>query len=172
MEARLAIAREIPRLRRFARALARDPFAADDLVQDCLERGLSHMDQLGDPAKCRSWLFAILHNLYRDRRRQSARQPQTTSLDEVPESGLAMPAPQAERIAVLSAMEALASVPFEQREVLALVAIEGCSYREAAEVLEIPIGTLMSRLSRGRERMRELLDAPGPRGAHLRSVKQ
>jgi RNA polymerase sigma-70 factor (ECF subfamily) len=171
LDDRLAIAREIPRLRRFARALTRDAGTADDLVQDCLVRGLSRRDQVSEPAKLRSWLFAILHNLFRDRQRQKAREPQTASIHLISDRQFVVPPNQHEALAVTSAIEALSLLPDDQREALALVAIEGCSYREAAEILEIPTGTLMSRLSRARERMRELLEAPAPRGGHLRSVK-
>jgi len=168
MDKRLAIAREIPRLRRFARALVRDRAAADDLVQDCLETGLARMHQLREPEKCRQWLFAILRNRFHDRQRRSVREPELTSLEENEGSAMAV---QSDLLVFLTASEALDSLPAEQREVLALVAVEGCSYREAADILGIPDGTLMSRLSRARERMRAMLEVPAPRGGHLRSIK-
>jgi RNA polymerase sigma-70 factor (ECF subfamily) len=171
LEARLAIAREIPRLRRFARALLRDASAADDLVQDCLVRALGAHPRFPAAGKVRPWLFAILRNLYRDRLRSRLRQPGIDSIDDVADEELGEAPRQIDVATAISAIDALADLPGDQREVLVLVAVEGCSYREAAEILAIPTGTLMSRLSRARERMRILLEAPAPRGGHLRSVK-
>jgi RNA polymerase sigma-70 factor (ECF subfamily) len=171
LDKRLAIAREIPRLRRFARALVRDRAAADDLVQDCLETGLARMHQLREPEKCRQWLFAILRNRFHDGLRSTSREPEWASLEDDEVTALPVAAVASDPVAFLSASDALASLPAEQREVLALVAVEGCTYKEAAQILAIPVGTLMSRLSRARERLRAHLEAPAPRGGHLRSVK-
>jgi RNA polymerase sigma-70 factor (ECF subfamily) len=171
LQDKLAIAREIPRLRRFARALLRDAAAADDLVQDCLVRALAAHPRFPAADKVRPWLFAILRNLHRDRLRRRSRQPGFDSIDDIADDELGEAPRQLDVATATSAIDALADLPVEQREVLVLVAVEGCSYREAAEILAIPAGTLMSRLSRARERMRTLLEAPAPRGGHLRSVK-
>lgn len=135
----------IPALRRFARALARDAETADDLVQDTLVRALrgEHLFHGGD---LRTWTFTILLNLDRNRRRGLARKPFLAVIEDVDPAG--PPGPDGtggdiERGLVL--------LPQEQREVLLLVTLEGLSYREAAEVQGVPIGTVMSRLSRARQ---------------------
>lgn len=171
---------QIPALRRFAWALLRDAAAADDLVQDCLERAISrwHLRRLeGSP---KAWLFAILHNLFVSGRRGAARRGPALPLDDEGEDGLVIADPAASATAegrlvwrdMLAALEAL---PEEQRAVLLLVGVEDFSYEEAARLTGVPIGTVMSRLSRGRERLRRLLEgeeaqAPG-RPALLRRVK-
>lgn len=171
MDRKLAIARELPRLRRFARALVGDPTAADDLVQDCLERALSRIDQLKQQDRARPWLFAIMHNLFRDGLRAGKRRPQLASLHGPAGEQLSEPPRQHERLAAMTVLKALDALPTERREALVLVAVEGMSYREAAGILDIPVGTLMSRLGRGREQLRAALDADPDRGSHLRSVK-
>jgi len=171
VERKLAIARELPRLRRFARALSRDPVAADDLVQDCVERALVRIDQLKRHDNPRPWLFAIMRNLYRDNLRATQRRPEPVNLHTLPGLQHAEPARQPGIVAANAVLNALATLPPERREALALVAVEGCSYREAAGILDIPVGTLMSRLGRGRAQLRATLDNPPERTSHLRSVK-
>lgn len=169
MNPQQAIAAEIPRLRRYARALTGDAAEADDLVQDCLERALKAIQHWRDGDNPRKWLFAIMHNLFIDAARRSARRPQLTSIDLVEAAG-ADPAP--DNLEGIAVKRALAALTPEHREVILLVGLEGLSYREAAETLDIPVGTLMSRLARGRERMRELLDSePAARGGNIRRVK-
>jgi RNA polymerase sigma-70 factor (ECF subfamily) len=165
-----AIAAELPRLRRYSRALLRDPAEADDLVQDCLARALARIDQWREGESPRRWLFTILHNLYVDRTRARARRPEETPINDLHGAGLGAEPDQMERVAFQEVLAALQAIPAERREALVLIGIEGMSYRDAAEVLAIPVGTLMSRLGRGRQQLRALLsDAPDGRG-HLRSV--
>jgi RNA polymerase sigma-70 factor, ECF subfamily len=146
----------IPALRRFARALTRDAEIADDLVQDTLVRALrgEHLFHGGD---LRTWLFTILLNLDRNRRRGLARRPVLAVIEEVEPPG----APGSDGSA-RDISRGLGLLPVEQREVLLLVTLEGMSYREAAETQGVPIGTIMSRLSRARTALRAHLDEERP----------
>ena len=166
MDERYAIVDLIPRLRRYARALVGDRSAADDLVQDTLERawGKFHLYRVG--TDLRAWLFTVMHNVNVNRVR--ALRPTDALTDDLPET--AQRAAQGDSLMVRDLDRALARLPEEQREVLLLVALEDMSYNEAAHALGIPIGTVMSRLSRARERLRAtLLDAPA--SAKLTVVK-
>jgi RNA polymerase sigma-70 factor, ECF subfamily len=142
----------IPALRRFARALVRDAEAADDLVQDTLVRALraEHLFHGGD---LRTWLFTILLNLDRNRRRGLARRPLHAVIEETDPPGEPGSDGSSRDIT-----RGLALLPAEQREVLLLVTLEGMSYREAAETQGVPIGTIMSRLSRARSTLRAHLE--------------
>ena len=145
----------LPRLHRYARALRRNREDADDLVQDTLERAWSRVSLWQGVGDMRTWLFSIMHNLHVDALRRG--RLDLVDLDEhTPEIPVA--AAQAERLALRDLDASLAVLPPEQREVLLLVAIEGLAYAEIALVLGIPIGTVMSRLSRGRERLRGLMN--------------
>jgi RNA polymerase sigma-70 factor (ECF subfamily) len=158
----------IPALRRYAWALLRDDQAADDLVQDCLERAVSRWQLRRRDGNLRAWLFAILHNRFiSDRRTQTRRGPHGP-LDEMTAPPLAAGDPE-QAAASRDVLGALAALPEEQRAVILLVGVEDLSYEEAARALGVPIGTVMSRLSRGRERLRRYLD--GERPAALRRVK-
>jgi RNA polymerase sigma-70 factor (ECF subfamily) len=160
---------EIPALRRYARVLVRDPDRADDLVQDCLERALSRLRFWRREGNLRAWLFTILHNIHANQVRARSRRPRTLPLDD--EAGGARTTsddPQT-RIALEQALDALWALPAEQREVLLLVVVEGLPYREVSAVLRIPIGTVMSRLARARERLRAVMEDSQP--LHLRRVK-
>lgn len=150
-----AILTELPRLRRYARALVGDRAAADDLVQDTLERAWSRFAQWRAGSDLRAWLFSIMHNLRVDQLRRPGLS--TIAMDE---EDLAVPtrATQNDRLEVSDLESALAQLPEEQRAVLLLVALEEMSYEEVARTLGIPVGTVMSRLSRGRERLRLILD--------------
>jgi RNA polymerase sigma-70 factor, ECF subfamily len=149
----------IPGLRRFACALLRgDRQSADDLVQDCLERALSRWHLRRNKDDVRGWLYTILYNRFlseqhRRRRRLGHGAALAVAVDEVPgvEGG------QDSALAHRDLLRALAALPEEQRSVLVLVAVEDLSYEEAARVLGVPIGTVMSRLSRGRERLRHFM---------------
>ena len=151
----------IPSLRRFARALSRDAETADDLVQDTLVRALraEHLFHGGD---LRTWLFTILLNLDRNRRRSLSRRPTLAVIEDVDPAA----APGSDGTG-RDIERGLALLPAEQREVLLLVTLEGMSYREAAEVQGVPIGTLMSRLSRARAALRAHVEGERPQ---LRSV--
>ena len=155
---RAAILGEIPRLRRYARALLRDRDAADDLVQDCLERALSRLDnwQTGDSP--RRWLFTIMHHLFVDQMRKAKRRSEVVMLTLDDNEALSSPAHQAESVASREIMDALQAVSPDRRAALLMVAIEGFSYAEAANILGVPAGTLMSRIARGREELRGLID--------------
>lgn len=157
MRARPDLIEHLPRLRRYARALTGDVSRADDLVQDTLERALAKLDLWQPGSDLRAWLFTLMHNLFVNQIR--VRRPQETVMEEAldePVSG-----GQMEALATRDIHEALARLPEEQREVLLLVGLEQFSYTEAAQVLRVPTGTVMSRLSRARERMRTML-AGGP----------
>ena len=149
----------VPRLRRYARALAGNRDDADDLVQDTLERAWAKSALWRGVVDMRGWLFGIMHNLHVD----GVRRPRlaTQSLDDdTPE--VAMAPTQGERLAVLDLQAALDLLPIEQKEIVLLVALEDMAYADVAKTLGIPIGTVMSRLSRGRERLRALMDGRDP----------
>jgi RNA polymerase sigma-70 factor (ECF subfamily) len=162
------IEQQIPRLRRYARALTGDRVIADDLVQDTLERAWSKMHLWRRGSDLRAWLFTVMHNVYVNQLRSRAAYP-AVSLDES-EINLLDRAAQTDRLEIRDLDVAIRKLPDEQREVLLLVALEQLSYEETARVLGIPIGTVMSRLSRARERLRRLLDGPVD-GATLRIIK-
>jgi len=155
---RNAVAAEIPKLRRYARALTGDDGEADDLIQDTLERALARLGQWRDGDSPRKWLFSILHNLHVDGLRRKSRRPPHVGLDSV---GADQSAPAADGASGRDLDRALQLLPSEQREVVLLVGLEGLSYAEAAEVLAIPVGTVMSRLARGRGRLRALMGYEG-----------
>ena len=168
----LLVEPEIPGLRRYARALLRDPSQADDLVQDCLERAVSRWSQRRDEGSVRAWLFTILHNLAINRLHQRRRRGPQLPLDAVAESALSEPAGQEAAAGQADVLKALAGLPEDQRSVLLLVSVEDLSYAETAKALGVPVGTVMSRLSRARERLRLDLSREGPStGAYLRRVK-
>lgn len=155
---------QIPRLRRYARALVGDRDRADDLVQDCLERGWSALGRFRGE-DLRPWLFTILHNCYVSDLRRYRRQPQLLDMDS--QGGLAALDAADGELALHELGRAIAALPDGQREVMLLVGLEQLSYAEVAEVLAVPIGTVMSRLSRAREQLRRQLgDQP-----RLRCVK-
>ena len=164
----------IPALRRYARALVGDAAAADDLVQDCLERTVSRWHQRREDGDSRAWMFTILHNLTINRLRQKNRRGRHVELDDADESAMAQPATQEDHLRETDIMAAVSRLPEDQRSVLLLVSVEELSYADAARVLDVPIGTVMSRLARARERLRRLMQgnelATVPR-PHLRSVK-
>ncbi|GJD64672.1 sigma-70 family RNA polymerase sigma factor [Methylobacterium frigidaeris] len=151
----------IPALRRYARALLRDPADADDLVQDCLVRAVSRWHQRRSDGDTRTWLTAILHNLAVSQMRRRARRGAHMSVEDAPEASLAVAPSQDGALRHRDLMAALDALPDEQRSVLLLVTVEGLSYAEAAQVLAIPTGTVMSRLSRARDRMIRLMDGEG-----------
>ena len=145
----------VPALRRYARALTRNADRADDLVQDCIERALRKQGLFRPTGPLQAWLYRVLLNLYRNGLRQSRRRGDHLSLDDMVIEP-AIPAPQPGRIALAEMSRAIDRLPDEQREALLLVVLEGVSYEEAAGILEIPAGTLMSRLSRARAALRQL----------------
>jgi RNA polymerase sigma-70 factor (ECF subfamily) len=163
----------IPALRRYARALMRDRTNADDLVQDCLERAISRWFQRRD-GEVRPWLFAILHNLAVNQFRKAASRGRHVAIDESNADSFAEAASQEQKLLYQDVMTKLARLPEDQRAVLLLVAVEDHSYAEAADVLGIPVGTVMSRLSRARERLQQELEGRAETATNivpLRSVK-
>jgi RNA polymerase sigma-70 factor, ECF subfamily len=146
---------EIPRLRRYARALTHDAVSADDLVQDCLTRALGKLHLWQEGTDLRAWLFTILHNQYVNYIRRSAREGAAVRLTER-EPMLARAPQQGKRLELRDLERAFAKLPDAQRSVILLVALEGMRYDEVAAVLDVPVGTIRSRLSRGREALRRL----------------
>lgn len=147
---------EIPHLRRYARVLLHDPWAEEDLVQGSLERALRHFDQWQRERPLRPWLLAIMHNLYVSSLRRCAGGPAFFPLGEG--EGLSVAASQDIRLEARRVLEATGHLPEGQRLVLILIAVEELSYKDAADILDIPVGTLMSRLHRGRARLRGMLE--------------
>lgn len=148
------ILEHIPRLRRYARALLGDRYAADDLVQDTLERAWNKFHLWRPESDLRAWLFTIMHNVFVNQVRNKRSEVEKT-MEELPV--VAVRATQSDSLEVADVEIALRALPDEQREVLILIAIEEMTYEEASRALAIPIGTVMSRLSRARERMRGLI---------------
>jgi RNA polymerase sigma-70 factor, ECF subfamily len=156
----------IPRLRRYARALVGDRATADDLVQDTLERAWAKLHLYRRGTDLRAWLFTVMHNVHVNRVRAS--RATDTLGDEMHE--LAQRAPQSDALMVRDLDRGIARLPAEQRAVLLLVTLEEMSYDEVARTLGIPIGTVMSRLSRAREKLRAMMLGQ-PVAAKLKVVK-
>jgi RNA polymerase sigma-70 factor, ECF subfamily len=151
----------LPRLRRFARNLTRNPHDADDVVQMALERALAKLHQWRQDARLDSWMFKIVRNVWIDELRSRGRQGKIFTGPEAGENVGDSPLDrETDRLSVQSAM---ARLPEEQRTAVSLVLVEGLPYKEAAEVLDVPIGTLTSRLARGRQALQAML-APGDAG--------
>src|ERR1700723_3810206 len=149
----------LPRLRRFARNLARNPHDADDVVQIAVERALTRLDQWRSDARLDSWMFKIVRNVWIDELRSRGRRDKVFLASEAGENvGTDSMARETDLLAVQSAM---ARLPQEQREAVGLVLVEGLPYRETADVLDVPIGTLTSRLARGREALQAMLGMEG-----------
>jgi RNA polymerase sigma-70 factor (ECF subfamily) len=163
----------IPALRRYARALLRDTSAADDLVQDCLERVITYWNSRRSNDDTRSWVFAILHNLAMTAlRKRAGTQSVHVAIDDVAEYQMVARATQEDALHYRDLMSALDALPAEQRSVLLLVSVEDMSYADAARVLEIPIGTVMSRLSRAREKLLRSMDAGVPAAAPTSALRR
>ncbi|WP_375268733.1 RNA polymerase sigma factor [Phenylobacterium sp.] len=161
----------IPGLRRYANALVRDRAEADDLVQDCLERAVARWGQRRADSDTRSWLYAILHNLAVSRWRALRRRGTMAPIQTVDPAFLSMAPTQEHELARSDVLRALDQLPDEQRAVILLVTVEGLSYDETARILSVPLGTVMSRLSRGRARLASAMADDGPVRSHLRAVK-
>lgn len=163
---------QVPRLRRYARALLHNRELADDLVQDTLERGLRHGHQFQPGTDLRAWLFAIMHNVFANQLRRPAGRAVHVDIDGEGafERDLAVQTNPTRGLELRDLDYALQRLPLEQREVVLLVGLEEMSYADVALTLQIPIGTVMSRLSRGRERLRTLMGGAQP-GAKLKVVR-
>jgi RNA polymerase sigma-70 factor, ECF subfamily len=147
----------LPKLRRFARSLTRNPHDADDLLQGALERALTHLEQWQADTRLDSWLYTIVKHAWIDELRSRARRERTF---EDAGQAEAVPDPRGDASGTLSVDQAMACLPEDQRLAVALVLIEGLPYKEAAQIIEVPMGTLTSRLARGRQALQQLLD-PG-----------
>ena len=164
----------IPALRRYARTFVRGAADADDLVQDTLERAISRWHQRRSDGETRAWLFSILHNLAVNHLRRAARRGREVPFDDAGESDVAVPSTQEDALRRDDILGAVGQLPDDQRAVLLLVSIEDVSYAEAARILDIPIGTVMSRLARARARLLNLLEEQGQPASdrpHLRRVQ-
>jgi RNA polymerase sigma factor (sigma-70 family) len=164
----------IPSLRRYARTFVRDAGAADDLVQDTLERAVSRWHQRRSDGDTRTWLFTILHNLAVNHLNRAARRGRELPLDDVGEPDVAVPSTQEDALRHDDILAAVGQLPDDQRGVLLLVSLEDVSYAEAARILGIPIGTVMSRLARARARLLKLVEEQGKPASdrpYLRSVQ-
>ena len=155
----------IPNLRRYARALVGDRDGADDLVQDTLERAVRKF-HLWRPGDLRAWLFSIMHNVFVNQLKARKIAPSV----EIDEEMIAAHMPTVTSTDVMDLDRALLRLAPEQREVVLLVALEDMTYADVSHALGIPIGTVMSRLSRGRERLRRAMEGENPRG-ELRAVQ-
>jgi RNA polymerase sigma-70 factor, ECF subfamily len=146
----------MPRLRRYARKLGRSEVDADDLVQDCVLRALSKRHLWQEGTDLRAWLFTMLHNQFINRVRRSVRRGRPLDVSDVDEEIHDLPR-QDKHLEVRDLSRALALLPEEQRTVILLIGLEGMDYRTVAKVVGVPIGTIRSRVSRGREGLRKLM---------------
>jgi RNA polymerase sigma-70 factor (ECF subfamily) len=162
----------IPRLRRYARVLTGEATRADDLVQDTLARAWEKRLLWQSGTDLRAWLFTIMHNVFVNQRALARRDARTVSLDNDEGGGatweIPVPANQFTRVELLETMQSIGRLPIEQREVLTLAAVEEMRYEEIAVVLAIPVGTVMSRLSRARDKLRRMMGEPS---TQLKMVK-
>ncbi|WP_367351010.1 sigma-70 family RNA polymerase sigma factor [Ottowia sp.] len=154
---RSAVLTHLPALRRYARALTGDAWAADDLVQDTLERACAKWRLWLPGSDLRAWLFTLMHNLFLNQRRGAAARAVVVPLED---RHAELPGPARDADIAIDLQRCLLRLPAEQRAVLLLVTLEDMAYADAARVLGVPVGTVMSRLSRARARLRELMDEP------------
>lgn len=162
------IVSHIPTLRRYARALTRDYTAADDLVQDTLERAWKRLYLWRPGSNLRAWLFTIMHNVHMNQVKAQKSRVNRLAEDEL--FDLPVTATQENRLELRDLLKALGQLSEEQRAVVLLIGLEQMSYEEAAKVLSVPVGTVMSRLSRGREQLRTLMNR-GSTTAQLQRIK-
>lgn len=160
---RAELEEHIRSLRRFAHALVGNPSDADDLVQETLKRAVTYLQDGREIDNLRSYLLTMLHNVRMDGLRRKARHPEV--FDEEATLNLSQPASQHDHLLYREVTECIAELPEEQREVLLLVGLEGMSYKDTAEILGVPIGTIMSRLSRARSALVERVEEPPLRRA-------
>ncbi|MBN8842493.1 MAG: sigma-70 family RNA polymerase sigma factor [Sphingomonadales bacterium] len=154
----------LPALTRYARRLTRDDDEAADLVQEALVSAYANANQYQPGRSLRIWIFAILHNAFVSRVRHDAVRKRYGAEAETP---VALPSPQEQSVRLREVAEALDLLPPDQQQVLHLVAVEGLSYQEAADAIGVPIGTLVSRLSRARARLRAIESGDADDHAHL-----
>lgn len=171
---------QIPALRRYARALCGDAWAADDLVQDTLERACGKWRLWAVGTDLRAWLFTLMHNLHVSGLRRQIRRSAAFVAVDVEDAAVELVAPDAAQDLALDLQRCLLRLPEEQRAVLLLVSLEDMSYEQVARITGTPIGTVMSRLSRARARLQALMNAPAstpradvnaPASPHLKRLK-
>ena len=155
-----ALTEHIQALRRYANVLVGSHADADDLVQEALKRALTYLEDGRQIENLRAYLFTILHNVRNDMLKKRARGGTQVPVEDT--TLVSGQASQADRIACSQVIQAMQQLSEEHRQILLLVGVEGMSYRDAAEILDLPIGTVMSRLSRGRAALREVLGLEGP----------
>lgn len=168
MDKRTALVAELPHLMRYARSLTREADAANDLVQDTTARALAKLQLFQAGTNMRAWLFTVMHNLHRQNLRQSSRRASPSQLSEEIENRVAAVDDVTQRLALRDLDRAMAELPEEQRQVVLLIGLEDMSYQDTATILGIPVGTVMSRLARARERLRRAVE--GQSRPQLRSV--
>jgi RNA polymerase sigma-70 factor (ECF subfamily) len=156
MTALAGLGEHVPALRRYAWTLSRSAAEADDLVQDCLVRAVERIRAVRTDEGLRPWLFTIMHNLYVSQWRR--KQVRARVIADATEADGTVAASQPATSEMRAVLRSLAELPKEQRSVLVLIAVEGFQYAEVAKMLDIPIGTVMSRLSRARHTLRELVE--------------
>ena len=156
-------------LRRYAYVLCRNHADADDLVQETLTKAIAAAHTYRSGNNLRSWLFGILHNTFISERRQFARRVRAAKFLDTMLQEPSAPPSQEEQVEVQHTLRLLSRLTPNQQSALTLIALEGLSYEEAAKILDIPIGTLMSRLARGRERLRRMQGDGGP--SQLKAVR-
>lgn len=167
-----ALVAQIPRLRRYANALTGNPALADDLVQSCLDRALTRLHLWREGTNMRAWLITMLRNLHVSHLRHLSRHPEGNPVALESEMLGTTPPSQGQALEIQDIDRAVALLPDEQRQVVLLIGLEELSYKETAEVLGIPMGTVMSRLSRGREQLRSLMQGENRQNKpSLRRVK-
>lgn len=152
----------LPVLRRFALSLSRDSDRADELVQDCVTRAIERIDQFQEGTNLRSWLFTILRNIHLDGVRRNQRGPGFSDLDDAPAASVSSLPSQLWHIEMQEFSNEFEKLPDTDKQVLLLVAVEGLSYAEVADTLDIAVGTVKSRLSRARSRLRDLHTGVNP----------
>jgi RNA polymerase sigma-70 factor (ECF subfamily) len=162
----------LPGLRRYARLLVGDAHRADDLVQDTLERACRAADRRPEPGRLRPWLLSVMHNLFVDQVRARRALDEAAPLDDDGDAALASARDEALGLQIRhDLLRGLGRLPLAHREVLLLVCVEDCAYDEAAAILGVPVGTVMSRLSRARAQLRVEMDEPRRDAPRLRRVK-
>lgn len=161
---------QIPALRRYARVLTGNAWAADDLVQDTLERACNKWRLWTAGSNLRAWLFTLMHNLFANQVRRSIRQSNAGRMIDMEEVKGELTVPEAGTDIALDLHRCLARLPEDQRVVLLLVTLEDMSYEDVASITGVPVGTVMSRLSRSRTRLRELMEGNPEKNAVVRMV--
>jgi RNA polymerase sigma-70 factor (ECF subfamily) len=162
-EAIKAVEAEIPRLRRYARYLARDTEAADDLVQDCLVRAIAKIHLWQPGTNLRAWLFTILHNIFINQKARKKRAPLSAD-PHGPALVVPIAGNQEDHVRLSEVVQALATLGDDHRQMIFLIVLEGLSYEEVAQVLDLPIGTVRSRLSRARSALQKAADSAAEKG--------